>query len=361
MAWERPPGRRAPERGGPPQNLEEVLRWIAERFRFSSSSSHRLILMIVAFVALIVVGLGSYYTVEPQETAVVQRFGKYIETAAGGLHFKIPFGIDSVTKVVTGRVLQREYGYRTMEPGIRSQFQKKGYENESLMLSGDLNVVDVLWTVQYMIKDPVQYLFKMSGVEATLDDMSESVMRRIVGNHYFDDVLTVGRASIAEKCRKEIQEIMDRYQVGIQIVAVKLQDVNPPDPVKPAFNEVNEAKQQKERTINEAQEAYNQKIPRASGEAKQTVTQAEGYATERVNKAQGEAKRFLDILAEYQKAQDVTRRRMYLDSFAALMSKAGHVYVIDQDQKNILPLLDLNKLQGQSEKTRNSQEQPKGQ
>jgi len=344
MAWERPPGRRAPERGGPPQDLEEVLRWLAERLRSSGPSSRRPVMMLAALAIVLVVGVNSYYTVQPQETAVIQRFGRYIATAEAGLHFKIPFGVDTVSKVVTGRVLQREYGYRTVEPGIRSHFEKKGHENESLMLSGDLNVVDVLWTVQYMISDPVRYLFKVSGVEATLDDISESVMRRIVGNHYFDDVLTVGRASIAEKCRKEIQEIMDSYQTGIQIVAVKLQDVNPPDPVKPAFNEVNEAKQEKERTVNEAQEAYNQKIPRASGEAKQTVTQAEGYATERVNKAQGETKRFLDILSEYRKASDVTRRRMYLDSFESIMSKAGQVYVIDRDQKNILPLLDLNKL-----------------
>jgi len=344
MAWERPPGRRAPERGGPPQDLEDVIRWLAERLRSSTPSSRRPVVILVALVVLLIVGLNSYYTVQPQETAVIQRFGRYIGTAEAGLHFKIPFGIDAVSKVVTGRVLQREYGYRTLEPGIRSQFEKRGYEKESIMLTGDLNVVDVLWTVQYMINDPVKYLFKMSGVEATLDDMSESVMGRIVGNHYFDDILTVGRASIAEKCRKEIQQIMDSYQTGIQIVAVKLQDVNPPDPVKPAFNEVNEAKQEKERTVNEAQAVYNQKIPRASGEAKQTVTQAEGYATERVNRAQGETKRFLDILAEYRKASDVTRRRMYLDSFDALMGKAGQVYVIDRDQKNILPLLDLNKL-----------------
>src|SRR5208283_4957702 len=187
MAWETPPGRRAPERGGPPQDLEQVLRWLAERFRSSPSFSPRLIFMIVAFAIVIIVGYLSYYTVEPEETAVLQRFGQYIGTAGAGLHFKIPFGVDSVSKVVTGRVLQREYGYRTLEPGVRSQFTEKGYEAESMMLSGDLNVVNVQWTVQYMIKDPVQYLFKVSGVEATLDDISESVMRRIVGNRYSDE------------------------------------------------------------------------------------------------------------------------------------------------------------------------------
>ncbi len=361
MAWETPPGRRAPERGGPPQDIEQVLRWFAERFRSSPSFSPRLILMIVALVVLIIVGLNSYYTVDPEETAVLQRFGQYIGTAGAGLHFKIPFGVDSVSKVVTGRVLQREYGYRTLEPGVRSQFTEKGYEAESIMLSGDLNVVNVQWTVQYMIKDPVHYLFKVSGVEATLDDISESVMRRIVGNRYSDEVITVGRASIADQCRGEIQQIMDLYETGLQVVAVKLQNANVPNPVIPAFNEVNEAGQEKERMINDAQQAYNDKIPKAVGQARQTVSQAEGYGLERVNKSEGEAKRFLDILAEYQKAPDVTRRRMYLDSFEAMMGRIDHLYVVDEAQKNTLPLLDLNSFRGQSEKAQSFQAQPKGQ
>ena len=360
MAWERPPGRRVPERGGPPQDLEEVLRWLADRFRSAPSSSYRLIVMIAVIVVLIVIGFSSYYTVEPQETAVIQRFGQYVGTADAGLHFKIPFGIDSVNKVVTGRVLQREYGYRTVQPNVRSQFVEKGYEEESLMLSGDLNVVNLQWTVQYKIQDPVQYLFKVSGVELTLDDISESVMRRIVGNRYSDEVLTVGRASIANQSRTEIQEIMDLYKTGLQIVAVQLQNANPPNPVKLAFNEVNEARQEKERMINDAQQAYNQKIPRAVGEARQTVTQAEGYALERVNRSEGEAKRFLDILAEYEKAPDVTRRRMYLDGFEALVGRIDHLFVIDEAQKNILPLFDLNKLKV-GEKAQSPQAQPKGQ
>jgi len=361
MAWESPPGGRVPGRGGPPQDLEEVLRWLSQRFKSFPSSSHRLIALIVVVVVVIIAGLNSYYTVEPQETAVVQRFGEYVGTAEAGLHFKIPFGVDSVSKVLTGRVLQREYGYRTVQPDVRSQFVEKGFEEESLMLSGDLNVVNLQWTVQYKIKDPVEYLFKVSGVEATLDDISESVMRRIVGNRYSDEVLTVGRASIADESRAEIQEIMDLYRTGLQIVAVKLQNANPPNPVKPAFNEVNEARQEKERMINEAQQAYNQKIPRAVGEARQAVTQAEGYALERVNRSEGEVKRFLDILAEYEKAPDVTRRRMYLDAFEALVGRIDHLYVIDEAQKNILPLFDLSKLNAQSEKAKGPQAQSKGQ
>jgi membrane protease subunit HflK len=361
MAWESPPGRRVPERGGPPQDLEEVLRWLSQRFKSFPSSSHRLIALIVVVVVLLIAGLNSYYTVEPQETAVIQRFGKYIGTADAGLHFKIPFGVDSVSKVVTGQVLNSEYGYRTQKADVRSQFQEKGFEQESLMLSGDLNVVNVQWVVQYQIRDPVNYLFKVRGVELTLDDISESVMRRIVGNRYSDEVITVGRESVANQCRKEIQEIMDAYMTGLQIVAVKLQNASVPNPVLASFNEVSEAGQEKERMINEAQRSYNEKIPRAVGEARQTVTQAEGYALERVNKSEGEAKRFLDILAEYQKAPDVTRRRMYLDSFEALLGRIDHLYVVDESQKNILPLFDLNKLNEQGGKTQSPQAQPKGQ
>ncbi|MDR3568058.1 MAG: FtsH protease activity modulator HflK [Syntrophobacteraceae bacterium] len=347
MEWERPPEKRAPGGSGPPQDFEEVLRWLAERFKKSPGSFMGRIFAIVGIVLVLFIVFNSYYTVQPQETAVIQRFGKFIGTAGSGLHFMIPFGVDTVTKVVTGQVLQREYGYRTTRPGVRSEFQAKGYEAESLMLSGDLDVVEVHWTVQYMIRNPVKYLFHVSGVEATLDDISQAVMRQIVGNHYADDILTTGRAALANECQQQIQKIMDTYGTGLQIVAVKLQDVNPPAPVQPAFNEVNEAKQDRSRTINEAEQTYNEKIPEASGQAKQTVAQAQAYATEQVNRAEGKAQRFIDILAQYQKAPDITRRRMYLDSFAAIMAKAGHIYIVDSAQKNILPLLDFGKLGGQ--------------
>ncbi|MGC9195786.1 MAG: FtsH protease activity modulator HflK [Syntrophobacteraceae bacterium] len=344
MSWETPPERRAPGRGGPPLELEEALKWLVDRFKKSPGSSVRRLLSLVVAALVLFIFFNSYYTVQPQETAVIQRFGKFIGTAGSGLHFKIPFGVDTVTKVVTGQVLQREYGYRTQKPGLRSEFKQAGYESESLMLSGDLDVVDVHWTVQYMIRNPAKYLFHVQGVEATLDDISQAVMRQIVGNHYADDVLTTGRAAIANECQKQIQHIMDTYGTGLQIVAVKLQDVNPPGPVQPAFNEVNEAKQDRARTINEAEQTYNEKVPEARGQADQTISRAQAYATEQVNRADGKAQRFLDILDQYQKAPDITRDRMYLDSFKAIMGRAGHLYVVDSAQKNILPLLDLGKL-----------------
>ena len=338
MDWDRPPYNKGPG----VQDLEEILKHFRSKMDFSSFGRSPWWIPLVV-VLLLVGGLNSYYTVEPQETAVVQRFGRFTEIMEAGLHFKIPFGVDTVKKVVTGRVLQHEYGYRTVTPGIRSTFAEKGYEDESVMLSGDLNVVDLQWTVQYKIQDPVQFLFRVQDVESTLNDVSESVVRRIVGNRYADEVLTVGRASIAELARKEIQKAMDTYKTGLQIVTVKLQNANPPNPVKAAFNEVNEARQEKERMINDAQQAYNQKIPKAMGEARQTYTQAEGYALDRVNRASGEVQRFQDILAEYKKAPDVTRRRMYLDSVDGLLSKVDNLVVMDESQKNMLPFFDLNR------------------
>jgi modulator of FtsH protease HflK len=299
---------------------------------------------LVLIIVVVFLAINSYYTVEPEETAVVQRFGGFVRTTDAGLHFKLPFGIETVRKVGTGRVQQREYGYRTGTAAVRSRFVEKGYEEEARMLSGDLNVIDLQWAVQYRIDDPKAFLFRVDDVELTIDDISESVVRRIVGNRFADEVLTVGRASIAEMARSEMQQILDTYHAGIRLVTVQLQNANPPDPVKAAFNEVNEARQEKERMINEAQKVFNQQIPRASGEARQTISQAEGYGLERINRAQGESRRFLDILNEYQKAPEVSRQRMYLETFQTFVGKLDRLIVLDQQQRNLLPLLDLNRL-----------------
>jgi len=340
MDWERPPNRGSGP--GNVQDLEEVLRRLKAKYDFSQFPKGA-IWWIGLAVLVVVIAFNSYYTVEPEETAVVQRLGRFVRTAEAGPHFKIPFGIETVRKVITGRVLQHEYGYRTVEPGVRARFVEKDFEDEYRMLSGDLNVVDLQWTVQYKIKDATDFLFRIQDVEATLDDISESVMRRIVGNRFVDDILTVGRASVADLAKVEIQEILDQYEAGLQIVMVKLQNANPPDPVKAAFNEVNEAQQEKERMINEAQQVYNQRIPRAAGQARQQITQAEGYALERVNRAEGDVARFLDILGEYRKAPDVTRSRMYLEAFGEFAGKVDRFIILDENQKNLLPFLDLNR------------------
>jgi membrane protease subunit HflK len=214
------------------------------------------------------------------------------------------------------------------------------------MLSGDLNVVDLQWTVQYKIGNPIDYLFQVQDVDSAIRDVSESVIRRVVGNRLFDFVLTVGRAEIADRVKVEMQEILDSYRSGIQVVNVKMQNVTPPAPVEAAFNEVNEAEQEKESKINQAQAAYNKEIPKAKGSAQQTISEAEGYAVARVNRAKGEADRFLDVLKEYRQAKDVTKRRFYLESMDKMLSNVEEIYVIDADQKGLVPLLDLQKTRG---------------
>jgi membrane protease subunit HflK len=341
MDWKGPPGRGP----GGIKDFEEVFKKFREQFRgkFRLGGSLWLILIVLLVVAG---GYASVYTIAPEETGVIQRFGRYVRVTGPGLHFKLPFGIETVRKVKTGRNFQMEFGYRTIEAGVRSRFTERGYEEESLMLSGDLNVVDLQWTVQYKIGDPKDFLFQVKDVDSAIRDMSESVMRRVVGNRLFDFVLTVGRAEIADRVKVEMQKVLDSYRTGIQVVNVKMQNVTPPGPVEPAFNEVNEAEQEREAKINQAQAAYNREIPKAKGSALQTISKAEGYALERVNLAQGEANRFLDVLKEYRLAKDVTKRRLYLESMNQLLDKVDEIYVIDADQKGLVPLLDLQKVRG---------------
>lgn len=327
------------------RDFKEVLQKIREQFgdRFRMGGS----LWLLFLVLLVAVGgYASVYTVAPEETGVIQRFGRYVRLTGPGLHFKLPFGIETVGKVKTGRNFQMEFGYRTVEAGVRSRFTERGFKEESLMLSGDLNVVDLQWTVQYKIGDPKDFLFQVKDVDSAIRDMSESVMRRVVGNRLFDFVLTVGRAEIADRVKVEMQKVLDSYRTGIQVVNVKMQNVTPPGPVEAAFNEVNEAEQERESKINQAQAAYNREIPKAKGSALQTISQAEGYALERVNLAKGEANRFIDVLKEYRQAKDVTKRRLYLESMNQLLDKVDEIYVIDADQKGLVPLLDLQKARG---------------
>ena len=341
MDWKGPPSRGP----GGIKDFEEMLQNIRERFRGKFRLGGSLWLVLVALL-VVVAGYTSFFRVATNETGVVQRFGRYVRSAGPGLQLKLPFGIEQVTKVKTGRNFQMEFGYRTVEAGVRSRFTERGFKEESLMLSGDLNVVDLQWTVQYKISNPVDFLFQVKDVDSAIRDVSESVIRRVVGNRLFDFVLTVGRAEIADRVKVEMQEILDSYRSGIQVVNVKMQNVTPPEPVKAAFNEVNEAEQEKESKINQAQAAYNKEIPKAKGNAQQTVSEAEGYALERVNRAEGEADRFLDVLKEYRQAKDVTKRRLYLESMDKLLGEVGEIYVIDADQKGLVPLLDLQKTRG---------------
>lgn len=300
----------------------------------------------VGIAVLVIVAYGvlsSFYTVQPEERAVVKRFGAVVGQTGPGLHFKWPFGIDDAEKVATERVLKQEFGFRTVSSSDgRSQYASQGFHEESQMLTGDLNVIDVSWVVQYKIQDPVKYLYQLRQPERTLRDVAESVMRRLVGNRLGSDVLTTARVEIAAQARDEIQKAMEGYDAGVHIKTVELQDVVPPARVRPAFNEVNEARQERERMINEALKQRNQAVPRAAGEAKRIVAEAEGYALERINRARGEVARFEAILAEYRQAPEVTRRRLYLETVREVAPRAGKILVVQPGAGGPLPLLHLD-------------------
>src|SRR5918994_6575191 len=301
--------RHSPPGGRPPASeWEAMLAQVQQRWQGFRAGP---IIGLVAVVVVLIFLWSSWFTVQPEETGVVQRFGQVVRTAEPGLHFKWPFGIETVRLVPTARVLKEEFGFRSLAtpPGQRTQYTGPGtqaYKSESLMLTGDLNVIDVQWIIQYRIEDPIRYLFHVRDTAQTIRDITEAVMRRVVGNRLGSDVLTVGRVAVSTTAKEEIQQILSEYETGVRLVTVELQDVTPPDPVKPAFNEVNEARQDRERRINEAQQQANREIPKARGEAERMVTEAEGYAVERVNRARGEAERFNSVLAEYHRARDVT-------------------------------------------------------
>lgn len=329
--------------GGEQPSLEGSLEEIRQKFqRFKGDYSFK------TFVIILVLGFAawtSWFTVQPEETGVVQRFGKVIRTADPGLHFKFPFGIETATMVPTARVLKEEFGFRTaaVTPGQRTQYVGgRSNEDESLMLTGDLNVIDVQWIVQYRIQDPIAYLFNVRDTRKTIRDITEAIMRRAVGNRLGSAVLTTGRVEIASEAKEEIQKVLSEYESGVRLVTVELQDVTPPDPVKPAFNEVNESRQDKERTINQAQEMANREIPKARGVAEQSISEAEGYATERVNRAEGEATRFKAILTQYKSAPKVTRRRLYLEAMNDFLKGVKGVYVVDEEQKALVPWIGLD-------------------
>jgi len=297
-------------------------------------------------IFLLIVLAGTVYSIGPDEVGVAQRFGRYVYIASPGLHIKLPLGIDKVTPIKVKHVFKEEFGIRTLRAGVKTQYSSRKYPEESLMLTGDLNTLDVRWIVQFKVKDAIKLLFKTREPVENVRDMSEVVMRRLVGDYRVDEVLTTKREEINDLAQLEMQKILDNYQTGIQIVTVKLQDVNPPDEVKPAFNEVNEAKQEKERMVNQAWEAYNKVIPRARGEAEKTIREAEGYQLDKVHRAKGEAERFLVTWTEYKKAPEITQKRLYLDTMMEVLPKAKEKYIIDPQQTSILPLLNIGQKGG---------------
>lgn len=295
---------------------------------------------ILAIVLILILGISGLFQVQPEEVGIITRFGKYTRQVEPGLNFKIPF-VEKVTKVAVERQQKLEFGFRTTRAGVQSEYTRAGTGDESLMLTGDLNLADVEWVVQYRIDNPYNYLFKVRNPETTLRDISEAAMRQIVGDRTVNEVLTIGRTEIASSMEEYVQKLCREYSLGVKIDQVVLQDVNPPESVKAAFNAVNEAQQEKETLINQAKSEYNKVIPRARGQADETIQKAEGYATERVNRAKGQVARFNDLYFEFVKAPEVTKRRIYLETMVNVLPRLGNKIITDGEGNNVLPLLQM--------------------
>ncbi len=294
---------------------------------------------LLLILVVVILGFSSFFQIDAEEVGVITRFGKHVRTVNPGLKAKIPF-MEQVYKVPVERQKKQEFGFRTAEAGVRTQYTRSSNTgDESLMLTGDLNLADVEWVVQYRVDKPHNYLFKVRNSDKSLRDISEAVMRQVVGDRTVNEVLTVGRAEIASKMKVLLQKLCREYSLGIEIAQVVLQDVNPPDPVKKAFNAVNEAQQEKETLINQAKSKYNKVIPKARGQAKETIQKAEGYATKRINNAQGEVSRFNQLYREYVRAPEVTKKRIYMETMQEVIPKLGDKVIVSEGGNNMIPLL----------------------
>lgn len=314
------------------QQLQDLTDWIRHNLG-----------KIIPGILLVLVLATSIKTIKPEEVGVVLFLGHYTRTVNPGLNFIAPAGIEKIYKIPVQRQLKLEFGFRTDKPGVRTVYSDKGFKDESLMLTGDLNLADVEWVVQYRIIDSYKYLFKVRLAEDALRDMSEAAMRKVVGDRTVNEVLTVGRQTVASTVETLLQSMCEEYENGIRIDQVVLQDVNPPESVKPSFNAVNQAQQERETLINQAESEYNQVIPRAKGIADETIQLAEAYALNRVNRSIGEADRFNSLYQEYMKAPEVTKKRIYFETLEKILPKIGDKIIIDEKGTNVLPLLNINR------------------
>jgi membrane protease subunit HflK len=341
MAWDWDKLNQQQQKGGPPPQVDELLKQF-KNIKLPGGS----FLIGIAIVILIILGYSSIFTIDTGAVGVIQRFGAYTRSAPPGLNFKLPLGVEKVTKVPQEKVFKEEFGLVAETTGDAARQFDDSSESASaaLMLTGDLNVAMVPWIVQYRVADPYKFLFKIKDVRTLLRDLSEASMRLVVGDRSINEVITK-RQEIADRARQVLQDELDKAETGLLIVTVELKRTNVPTPVQPSFNEVNQATQEKEKVIYQAKEDYNKAIPEARGEAERTIKAAEGYALDRVNRAKGDAIRFEALYAEYVKAKDVTKRRLYLESIKDLWPKLGNKYIVDADQKNLLPFLNLGKEQ----------------
>lgn len=334
--WDRLKEQQQRMSGQPPQMNE-----IFNKLRNMKFPGGPLLILLVAIIAL---ATSMVYTIDLDEVGIVQRFGRYVRIEQPGLNFKFPAGIEKVTKVKIKRIYKEEFGAGVATEGRRFMTDSEG-AGVSLMLTGDLNVAVVPWIVQYRIRDPYNFLYRVRDVRSLLTDMSEATMRLVVGDRSINEVISK-REEIALKAQEVLQEEMNEAQAGIQIVTIEMKRTNVPGPVQPSFNEVNQAVQEKEQTIYQAREEYNKAVPAAKGEAERIIEAAEGYNLSRINRAQGDAARFKSQYDAYAKAKDVTRRRLYLETIGSMLPKLGQKYIVDADQRNLLPLLNLGKESG---------------
>ncbi|MCF6153981.1 MAG: FtsH protease activity modulator HflK [Candidatus Brocadia sp.] len=298
---------------------------------------------ILVIIFVIITGYTAFYTVKANEEAVILRFGQYRETVGSGLHTKVPYGIDKVLKGEVKRIYNEEFGFRTEQRGFSSMidYEYPDAKEEKLMLTGDLNCAEVHWVIRYKIKALEEYFFNVRDVRETIRGVSQAVMRTLIGDRSIDEVLTIGRTEIEQKSKEDIQKILDSYKCGIDIQTVLLKGVDPPEPVKDAFNAVNQAIQIRDRIINDAEGQKNKILPAAEGKKQQVIKEAEGYRIRRVNEATGDIKAFLAVYEEYKKAEDVTRRRLFLETMSKVIPKCEKLYIFDNEVKGFLPILDL--------------------
>ncbi|MEJ2154720.1 MAG: FtsH protease activity modulator HflK [Desulfobacteraceae bacterium] len=339
--WDKLNQQQRQQKGGPPPQVDELIKQF-KNIKLPGGGT----IAIVVILVIAVMAYSSVFTIETGSVGVIQRFGEYVRTSPPGLNFKLPFGIESVRKVAQDKVEREEFGFLSEEANRDRRISRSpSAASASLMLTGDLNVALVPWIVQYRVKDPYKYLFKVKDVQGLLRDLSEASMRLVVGDRSINEVISK-RSDIANEAEKVLQEELDKAETGLLVVNVELKRTNVPAPVQPSFNEVNQAVQEKEKLIYQAREDYNKAIPAARGEAERTIKAAEGYALDRINRAKGDASRFAALYTEYSKAKDVTKRRLYLESLKTLLPKLGPKYIVDENQKNLLPLLNLGKAQG---------------
>ncbi len=350
MSWQNQGNGRPGQRGNGPfpgSELEDLIAQGRQRLkRMVPGGSSRGRFSFVIIILLALAAWTAYYTVPSDSVAVIQRFGKYLKEVPPGLHFKFPFGMDLATIVPVKRQLKQEFGFAT--PGATDPYQRpRDGAQESVMVTGDLNSALVEWVVQYRIADPAKFLFEVREPQGTLRYVSESVMREVVGDRTVDEVITIGRQEIESEALTKMQLLSSKYEMGISIDQVQLKNINPPGPVQESFNEVNQAQQEKEKLINEARRDYNKVIPLAEGEKDQRIREADGYRLKRINEAEGDASRFNALFAEYSKAPEVTRRRIYIETMQEVLPDLQSKIIVDEQTQGILPLLNLDAHQGE--------------